>query len=65
MNEEKQRSEELETQYPLHLLKAVTDTSYDKGVDLVMDRISKEEKVGILISSHNFQSVVTSADATR
>ena len=65
MHNEREISEEAGQEYPIQPSKEATDANYDRGVRCVLEEIARgtpESGVGLLVATHNRQSVEQAVD---
>jgi len=62
---ETKRANDNNSPYPILPSKTAADHSYNVGVGMVLGKIANNEKVGVVIATHNFESVVLAAQQTR
>ena len=62
---ESQRAKELGYENPIFDSKMATDDAYNQGVSLLIERIAKQEKIGVVIASHNLESVLWACQKIR
>jgi len=62
ISSEKHRSIILQTNFPIFSTKVETDENYNKGLDLILKKIAEKQKCGIVIATHNFESVMKAGE---